>query len=162
MSRLVEIRRNALPVLGRVGVMLAGAIWLGGVTFYTGVVITTAHDVLGSHRAVGFITREVTGRINGIGTATLVVLLVNLVANRSRTPWCSRVLWPTWVAMVATQATLVALHPALDRLLDPAARQVLDVDRFDRLHRLYVVLTTLQLGLGGLYLIAAVARMANA
>lgn len=63
---------STLILVGRVIVVVAGAVWLGGLTFYAAVVIPTAHDVLGSHREVGFITQQVTERINAIAVVALV------------------------------------------------------------------------------------------
>lgn len=45
-------------LIGRVLVVLSGAIWLGGLTFYASVVIPMAHGVLGNHTTVGFITQH--------------------------------------------------------------------------------------------------------
>ena len=50
----------------------------------------------------------------------------------------------TWVAMAATQAALFALHPMLDHLLDPGTKEVVEPDRFYGLHRIYLIVTTLQ------------------
>jgi hypothetical protein len=46
--------------------------------------------------------------------------------------------------MVAAQAVLFALHPSLDRLLDPATRTVADHARFYATHRAYLLVTAAQ------------------
>ena len=40
--------------------------------------------------------------------------------------------------MLAVQVELIAMHPDLDRMLAPASREILDEDRFDNLHRIYL------------------------
>jgi hypothetical protein len=47
--------------------------------------------------------------------------------------------------MAVVQIELILLHPALDRLLGPQAK-VLDYDRFDILHRIYLMSSTVQWG----------------
>lgn len=49
----------------------------------------------------------------------------------------------TWAVMVAAQVELFLLHPALDHLLDVRAREVIDFDHFDWLHRVYLTSSTL-------------------
>ncbi len=138
-----------LSPFGRLLILLVMAFWLGGLTFYAAVVIPTAHDVLGSHRKVGFITQRVTNWINVAGAVGLVILLVNLLISR-----CVRFrrvmigLTTTWVVMAALQAGLFFLHPVLDRTLDLPARQVVDDDRFYAMHRVYLITTMIQQGAG--------------
>src|SRR5689334_8725515 len=62
--------RTALTLLGaarRFIVISAIAFWLGGFTFYAGVAIPTGVEVLGTHKAVGFITQGVTRWLNVAG-----------------------------------------------------------------------------------------------
>lgn len=136
--------RARLVVPGRVLVLLAGAFWLGGLTFYAAVVIPTAHDVLGSHRRVGFITQRVTQGINLAGAAALAVLLIHLIACWPGRRWQRWGLLATWLLMAGVQLALFRLHPALDRLLDDKSRQILDEYRFYGLHRIYLILTIIQ------------------
>jgi hypothetical protein len=137
------------------------AYWLGGTLFYITAVIHTAHDVLGSQRDVGFVTREVTRHLNLIGVATLTLLLPNTLAALRRrihspppTPRppppraAAWLLLSTWLAMAALQGTLFALHPRIDRLLDPSAHRILDRHAFKPLHNAYMTLTTLLIAAG--------------
>jgi hypothetical protein len=129
------------------------AYWLGGTLFYVTVVIHTAHDVLGSQRDVGFVTREVTRHLNLIGVATLVLLLLNVAAafasrQRPRPRAAALALLITWLAMASLQAALFALHPRIDRLLDPAAHRILDRHAFKPLHNAYMTVTTLLIAAG--------------
>lgn len=128
----------------RLSVIGALMFWLGGFTFYAAVVIPTAHDVLGSHREVGFITQAVTYWINLSGAVTAVLLLVYLLRTSSGQWRSARGLWATWVVLTAAQLALFLLHPSLDGLLDAKDHDVLDRAAFYRLHRIYLLTATTQ------------------
>lgn len=143
-------------LVGRILVVLSGAIWLGGLTFYASVVIPMAHRVLGSHTTVGFITQQVTGWINVVAVIALLVFLANLFATRTAQRRRMRItVWTAWAVMAAIQAGLFVLHPTLDRLLDAEALEILDPERFYPLHQLYLIGTSVQL-LAGLVFLACV------
>lgn len=142
----------------RTALLCSLAYWLGGTLFYISVVIHTAHHVLGSQRDVGFVTREVTRHLNLIGVAALALLSVNVAfANlpRPRPRVAATALLATWLTMAALQAGLFALHPRIDRLLDPAAQRVLDRAAFKPLHNTYMLLTTLLIAAGVAHVWAA-------
>lgn len=123
----------------------AVAFWLGGFTFYGGVVIPVGIKVLGSHLRQGFITQQVTAWLNVIGTFALSILLWNTLAIwRVRERVLRIGLASTWVAMVLIQIELFIMHPMLDRLIDAHARAILDEDRFGFLHRVYLISSTAQ------------------
>lgn len=156
METKVVWRSMGKVLIGRILVVLSGAIWLGGLTFYASVVIPMAHGVLGSHATVGFITQQVTGWINVVAVIALVVFLANIFATRSVQRHRLRItLWATWAVMAAMQASLFALHPALDRLLNAEALEILDPERFYPLHQIYLIGTSIQL-LAGLAFLACV------
>jgi hypothetical protein len=131
-------------------VIAAIAFWLGGFTFYSGVAIPMGVEVLGTHKAVGFITQRVTHWLNVAGVAALSILLLNLLLGwRQAGPKLRRVLLITWLIMVAIEVELFIMHPMLDRLLTTVpVREILDEDRFDLLHRIYLWSTTGQWILG--------------
>lgn len=136
----------------------AVAFWLGGFTFYGSVVIPSGMKVLHGHVKQGFITQQVTGWLNLSGAVALPILLWNTLAIWSaRGAWARWALAVTWAVMVVVQAELFLLHPSLDRLLDPQARAVLDYDRFDLLHRVYLTSSTAQWAAGLLHVWCAVA-----
>ncbi len=140
------------------------AFWMGGFTFYTGVAIPVASDVLGSHRAAGFITRQVTQWLNLAGGVTLVVLAWNVAADwRVATRMDRRVLVWTLGFLIACEVALLVLHPVLDARLDVAARRVVDGEGFDALHRAYLWISTAQwiAGLPYLWWTLAVWRRAD-
>lgn len=123
-------------------VLLAFAIWFGGLTFYAVVVIPTAHAVLRSHLRVGFITQGVTHWINAAGVAVLALLMWDYLAARKGGPRRPRL--STWSVMVIAQAALLALHPVLDSRLDATSKDIAEPDRFYELHRVYLLVTTAQ------------------
>jgi hypothetical protein len=123
-------------------VLLAFAIWFGGLSFYSVVVIPTAHSVLRSHLRVGFITQGVTHWINATGAAVLALLMWDYLASRKE--GTRRLRLSTWGVMVIAQATLLALHPILDSRLDATSKDIVEPDRFYELHRVYLLVTTAQ------------------
>lgn len=138
-----------LVVVGRLVVLLTSAFWLGGLTFYSAVVIRVARRVLGSHLETGFITQRVTDRINVVAVVALAALLVNLI--RSRRAISGR-LWvmlaSTWAVMAVVQLGLLALHPVMDAALDADAGSIVDGPGFYRLHRIYVIASSVQMLMG--------------
>lgn len=107
--------------------------------------IPVAHDVLGNHTDVGFITRRVTNWLNVVSVPALAILGWNaLAARRVGRPLQRRALAGTWALMVALQVVLFALHPAMDRLLDARAHAVLQPARSYGLHRAYLIASATQ------------------
>jgi hypothetical protein len=137
--------RPYLASVRRFVVIAAVAFWLGGFTFYSGVAIPMGVEVLGGHRTVGFITERVTNWLNVAGVITLAVLLWNMVAVRPSTGKPVRILLiVTWLVMAGIEIELICLHPVLDHLLVPHAREILNEDRFDLLHHVYLISSSVQ------------------
>jgi hypothetical protein len=131
--------------LRRFVVMFLFAVWFGGFTFYAVVVVPTGHHVLRSKVRQGFITQQVTNKLNVLGAATLAALAWHVVAvRRAKSRRWFRVAATSWTALAVTLAVLFWLHPQLDALLDPAARSVVDDDKFYALHRWYLIVATVQ------------------
>lgn len=145
-------------LLRRFLVFAALGFWIGGLTFYALVVIPAGQEVLRSHVNVGFITEKVTDRLNWIGVAALMILLWNVIsAWKSPDSKTRQVLTGTWLLMIALQGTLFFLHPGLGRLLDHPAREVIDEPRFYGLHRVYLIVTTVQWAAAILHSLLAIA-----
>ena len=144
-------------ILGRRALVVAAlGLWLGGLTLYALVAIPAAHEVLGSHTKVGFITQKVTRGINLIACLALAVLLANAIADWSRGKRLLRLgETGSWVLMALSQAALFVVHGRLDALLDPVARQVIDPARFYRTHEVYLIVTGVQWHAGLVYLACA-------
>ena len=136
--------------------VIALAFWLGGFTFYAGVVIHTGHRVFGSARDTGFLTQQVTGWLNLSGAVVLTILWWNAVASRKvRGRWLQGGLWLTWAMMAGVQVALYALHPMLDRLLDVETHAISERALFRRLHLVYINLSTIQWAAGVLHTLLA-------
>ena len=126
-------------------VIAAIAFWLGGFPFYSGVAIPMGVQVLGGHRTVGFITERVTNWLNVAGVVTLAILLWNIMAVRPSAGKLLRItLLVTWLLMLAIEVELIVLHPVMDRLLVPHAREILDEDRFELFHHVYLISSSVQ------------------
>jgi hypothetical protein len=125
--------------------MLLFTVWFGGFTFYALVVVPTGHHVLRSKVRQGFITQQVTNKLNVLGGVTLAALAWQVIAvRRAKSQRWFRVATISWAALAVTLAVLFWLHPHLDALLDPVARSVVDDDKFYSLHRWYLIVATAQ------------------
>jgi hypothetical protein len=148
--------RTTLRLLLRFLVLAAVAFWIGGFFFYTGVVIHVGNGVLHSHRTQGFITQQVTLWLNVASVPALVIFLVNLLAGwRHGGRWPRRLMVAAWVLMAAVQVALFAMHPAMDRLVDPAHNKVLDRKAFYVYHAFYMALSAGQHFAGAGYALLA-------
>ena len=121
------------------------AFWMGGFTFYAGVVIHTGPKIFGTHREIGFLTQQVSVWLNLAGVVTLLALMWNCLAtwpeDRPLLRWG---LGASWVVMVAAQVALYSLHPALDQMLDPRGFRIVDRTKFYDLHLVYLNLSITQ------------------
>ena len=127
----------------RFATVIALAVWFGGFTFYSTAVIATSQEVLHSHLRTGLITQQVTNWLNWISLPALAICGANLVAQRKdpRRVWIW-LLGTAFVGMVVTQITLFPAHRILDSRI--VGNQIADDAAFFRLHRVYLVLATLQ------------------
>jgi len=130
-----------MPLVWRWGVLASLMMWLGGFTFYTAIVVPLGTEQLGAI-GQGFITREVTRRINILASIALVVLLLDqcLTADPSRVRRWTRL--GLWLLMVAAQVGLFVLHGWLDSYLDPQTQHIEQRPTFYQWHRLYLWLHT--------------------
>lgn len=130
--------------------------WLGGLTFYTLVVIRASHQVVGSHTKVGFITQKATTGLNAIGVGALALMLWNVAASwRPSGSWPRRGLAASWMAAAGAHAWIYLLHGRLDAMLDFQARTVHPGAPFHGPHELYLVATSIEWVAGLVYLLAA-------
>src|SRR6185436_16787415 len=112
--------------------------WLGGLTFYSLVVIRASHQIVGNHTKVGFITQKATLGLNTIGMGALAFMLWNVAASwRMSRPWTRRGLAASWIVAAAAHAWIYLLHGRLDAMLDFQARQVQGGASFRGPHELY-------------------------
>ena len=129
--------------------VLAGLMfWLGGFTFYSGVVVPVGQSVLLSHTEQGFITREVTNYLNLSGAVALILFAWDTARSPDPCRWRRRLRWLTWIAMFLILGILVWLHGCLDALLNVDLHQLTDRKAFRSLHRWYLWLSTIQWACG--------------
>src|SRR2546426_245501 len=130
--------------------------WLGGLTLYATTVIRSAHQVIGNHAKVGFITQRVTTELNWIGVGALALMLWNGAASwRAGGPWPRRTLAASWIMAAAAHAAVFLLHARLDGMLDFQARQVRDDTPFRGTHETYLIATTVEWAAALVYLLSA-------
>ena len=124
-------------------VLLMFALWMGGFTFYTLIVIPTGGKVLGGERDVGFITQQVTNWLNWLGILALLVLAWNALAEGRG---IARMLLAfSWLAMAVMQAGLFLIHPVLDHMLDTATHKIHNpMVTFFNWHRFYMIVASAQ------------------
>ncbi|MEM9941699.1 MAG: hypothetical protein AAF939_08925 [Planctomycetota bacterium] len=122
------------------------AMWFGGFTFYTSIVVPIGTDVLGSAYDQGLITRKVTVWLNLFGIPAVI-----LMAMETLLCWRSKIdAWKKWTAIstlgiaMATLGYLFPLHQQLDEMMNLEAGFVDDDDRFYFLHRVYLWVSTVQ------------------
>ena len=136
------------------------AVWWGGFTFYALVVVPTGHKVLKSKVRQGFITQQVTNRLNVLAAAMVAMLLWQQTAStrEAKPPARLRVAWLSWAAVVVTLVALLSMHTRLDALLDPASRSLTDDDRFYVWHRWYLISATVQWLAGMVHLVTLIGK----
>jgi hypothetical protein len=131
--------------------LLALAVWVGGFTFYSAVVIPALHEAMGSVEA-GLITQRVTDTLNAIGAAAVVLCWLWAAVERPT----DAVRWNrARLGLLATSTLLlvilIALHRVMDRRLETSGLR-----GFYRLHRAYLLASTAQWAANlGLLLICA-------
>lgn len=131
---------DVINVMRKFLVIIAFAFWMGGFTFYSGVVVEVGSRVLESHHRQGMVTQQVTHWLNFSGVIALVFFMWNLLATRkSATQKVLIVLFGSWFVMALTLAMLVVEHIYLD-----AAIMRDDIDAFNTLHAVYLVTSTVQ------------------
>jgi hypothetical protein len=132
-------------MIRRFAVIAAFSLWMGGFTFYSSFAIPASTRILGSHRAAGFITQDVTRALNAVAAAALAILFWNLVSDwRHASAGARRGMTVAWVFLAVLQAALFWLHPILDTRLDPAAQSIAVNSHFDAWHRAYLWISTAQ------------------
>lgn len=113
------------------------AVWWGGLTFYSLVVVPIGSALFGSHEQ-GLITQQVTNRLNGLSLVALALLFCQ-VLNRRRL-----VLFLTWAIMLISALALLILHVRLDQALASEDDSMPGALSFYQWHRFYLLVTAVQ------------------
>ncbi|MFO0809928.1 MAG: hypothetical protein U0746_15005 [Gemmataceae bacterium] len=119
--------------------LAAYAFWVGGFTFYAGVVVPLGTDVLGGRAEQALVTRVVSWYLNLTCGIALGVFLLEWLAMRGR------IRAGLWLIMFACLCVLAWMHPRLDAMFDFGAG-VLDRHEFRPWHRTYLWISTVQWG----------------
>lgn len=117
--------------------LCAWAFWIGGFSFYFGVVIRVGSEVVGDS-SQGFVTQGATGWLNIAALAALVLMLASAWLARS---WLSIGIW---VILAICQAILFVLHARLDAALDTSSQTILAPDSFPSIHEWYEFTSAIQ------------------
>jgi hypothetical protein len=136
----------------RFAVFMAVMFWLGGFTFYGAVVIPAAHEVLGTHLEVGFITQRVTRWLNLGGAVSCALLFADRWLAERAHRGIRLLPMVTLIAMTIAQAILSGMHASLDAQLDADRHGFVDHQRFRDLHKIYLNLATALWGVAVVHL----------
>jgi hypothetical protein len=117
------------------------AVWFGGFTFYSAVVIPVLHDELGG-LGQGGITGRVSDTLNVTGVATVAAWWVLVGFERAGGErWARRLRVVLLAVTTAILIGLIALHPVLDERFEVGSMR-----SFHRLHQVYLIASTVQWG----------------
>lgn len=142
-----------VPTLRRFLVLVALMFWLGGFTFYAGVVVPIGQRVLG-RTAQSDVTRHVSIYLNLACAIALLPLAWDIAAaDPSRKRRIAR--WACWINVVLTLAALHWLHGELVAILDHPSGSGQDAGfRFG--HKAYLWISTYQWLAGVIYTVLMV------
>ncbi len=124
--------------------LFAYALFWGGLTLYTGIVVRIAHDVLSDSMEGGLITQRVTVILQWLGVVTAVLMLTNaiLIRKSQRTVGAGLVLLA--LVLSASLVGLFIVHGQMDAVISIENIDVIDRDKFTIGHRRYNQLTTVE------------------
>jgi hypothetical protein len=129
-------------VLRRMIVLVSLMFWQGGFMFYGGVVVPVGARILGSETKQGFITQSVTNYLNLAGAVCLILWLEHLWHDRRN--GVSKLEWGLWSFIAVQLIALTGIHLKMDHLLNVDSLSIIDPVWFGRLHRLYIVTSSIQ------------------
>ena len=121
------------------------SLWFGGFLFYSGIVISNAHAVVGDHETVGMITQRVTGTLNIIGVPTIGFLFFTLIQEKKKLP--VNKFKASFILLSLITCCLIALfifHALMSQYIDPVKLELSEHKKFYRLHRVYLIISTVQ------------------
>src|SRR5579871_4883377 len=141
-------------LLRRFLVLVALMFWLGGFTFYAGVVVPIGRDVLGS--AQSEVTRHVSFYLNLSAALAMIPLGWENLTARDPVRRRTIIRWLCCAAVLATVVGLVWLRTELVNLLDQSASGELPKGHFRMGHRAYLWISTVQWGAGVIYTVSTI------
>jgi hypothetical protein len=139
-------------LLRHVLVMAALSFWLGGFTFYAGVVVPLGQRILGGADQA-LVTRQVSVYLNLAALAAMLPLVWDIYADtashrlRILRLFCC-------LGILLTLFALYLLHADMSELLDAAEAPIVRQPSFRYRHKAYLWISTVQWGCGVMQLIA--------
>ena len=130
--------------LFRTSLLLTFALFWGGLTFYTGIAVRIAHDVLADPMEGGLITQRVTNVLQWLGTITAALMLVNAFLVGRTAPKKGIALLVLASTLSLSLVGLFIVHSQLDAVISIDAAEITDRDAFTIGHRRYNQLTTVE------------------
>lgn len=126
-------------------VFISFSLWLGGFLFYSAFVIPSAHAVLHDHETVGMITQKATRILNYIGLISCLLLLINFI--KAKIFLSAKELKYSAILLGLIITSLLALfffHYSMSIFIDPDKLELSEYKKFYRLHRIYLIISTVQ------------------
>ena len=133
-----------MTILLRTCLLLSFALFWGGLTFYTGIVVRIMHDVVSDPMTGGMITQQVTVVLQWLGVVTVVLMLANAVVVRKVSSRRFKVLLVCSLLLGLSLAGLFVVHNDLDAVISIKQIEITDRDEFVIGHRRYNRLTTVE------------------
>ena len=130
--------------VGRTVLIFMFALYWGGLTFYTGIVVRIIHFVLNDPMDGGLITQKVTQGLQLLGFCTLPFMAWNDLCVFRHSKGRGSVLFGLTCVLALALLGLVLVHAQLDAVIDIDQREVVDRGVFDAAHRRYNQTTTIQ------------------
>ena len=139
-----RIPKGVMSMARRVLTAMTFSLWFGGFTFYAAVVIPVGRRVLGGDTPQGFITEQVSDRLNVLALVTCLVLYWNTRAVPPASRRLRTAMLVTWAVFALSLVALMLLHPMLDAMLDQSTRSIPQPATFYSAHRVYLIVATVQ------------------
>ncbi len=128
----------------RIALIFMFALYWGGLTFYTGIVVRIIHMVLNDPMDGGLITQKVTFILQVLGACTIPLMLLNDLSVLRRSKRLGLALLGLTLLLSCALVALFVVHSQLDQLIDTQELLITDRVEFDASHRRYNQTTTVQ------------------
>lgn len=133
-----------MRMLLRIALVFMFALYWGGLTFYTGIVVRIIHLVVNDPMDGGLITQKVTVVLQVLGVCTLPLMVINDIAAIRRSKPIGMTLIGLTLLLSCALVALFVVHAQLDALIDGQAGVIADREAFEKAHRRYNQSTTVQ------------------
>ncbi|NQZ55930.1 MAG: hypothetical protein HRT88_00425 [Lentisphaeraceae bacterium] len=139
------MKNDKIQILLRSLLIIFLSIWFGGFLLYSSVVISAAHKVLKDHTLVGLITQQVTNSLNVLGVITVVLLIIDFLVNKAVKLTRFSVIQSLLLLIIGGGLlALFIIHNQMDSYIDIKAQDVVEWRQFYSLHKVYLIISTVQ------------------